>query len=173
MPDNAAAPVAVVICLAVDVAAAAVALVAVSVVVSAVVHTTALASSRMSRSRTATLRCTLADRAALVLEAMEAAVLVAGREELVVELEPMVAVLPLVAGKEELVVSAADAALAAMAVVQELAAGKAVLVADAVLAAMAVVPEAMAVVPAAGRELVLVLVLAPMPGDHRPSSTIP
>lgn len=171
MLDNAAAPVAVVICLAVDVVAA---LVADSVVVSAVVHTTALASSRMSRSRTATLRCTLADRAALVLEAMAAAaVLVAGREELVVALEPMVAVLPLVAGKEELVVSAADAALAAMAVVQELAAGKAVLVADAVLAAMAVVPEAMAVVPAAGRELVLVLVLAPMPGDHRPSSTIP
>lgn len=170
MPDNAAAPAAVVICLAVDVAAA-VALVADSVAVSAVVHTMALASSRMSRSRTATLRCTLVDRAALVLEAMAVAVQEAGREELVVALEPMVAVLPLVAGKEELVVSAADAALAAMAVVQELAAGKAVLVADAVQEAMAVVLEAMAVVPAAGKELVLVL--APMPGDHRPSSTIP
>lgn len=165
MPDNAAAALAVVIYLAaLDAADSVVASAAVSVVA----HAMALASSRMSRSRMATLRCTLVDRVA-VLEVMAVLVLVlvAGREEpvLVLALQAMAAVLELVAGKE-VPVSVADAALAVMAVVQELeAAGKAVLVADAVLAAMAVV--------LAGRELELELVLAPMPGDHRLSSTIP
>lgn len=163
MPDNAAAALAVVIYLAaLDAADSVVASAAVSVVA----HAMALASSRMSRSRMATLRCTLVDRVA-VLAVMAVLVLVAGKEEpvLVLALQAMVAVLELVAGKE-VPVSVADAALAVMAVVQELeAAGKAVLVADAVLAAMAVV--------LAGRELELELVLAPMPGDHRLSSTIP
>lgn len=165
MPDNAAAALAVVIYLAaLDAADLVVASAAVSVVALAM----ALASYRMSRSRMATLRCTLVDRVA-VLAVMAVLVLVAGREEpvLVLVLQAMAAVLEPVAGKEVLV-SVADAALADMAVVPELAAaGKAVLVADAVLAAMAAV--------LAGRELELVLELvlelAPMPGDHRLSST--
>lgn len=163
MPDNAAAVLAVVIYLAaLDAADLVVASAAVSVVALAM----ALASYRMSRSRMATLRCTLVDRVA-VLAVMAVLVLVAGREEpvlvLVLALQAMAAVLEPVAGKEVLV-SVADAALAVMAVVPELAAaGKAVLVADAVLAAMAAV--------LAGRELELVLELAPMPGDHRLSST--
>lgn len=163
MPDNAAAALAVVIYLAaLDAADSVVASAAVSVVA----HAMALASYRMSRSRMATLRCTLVDRVA-VLAVMVVLVLVAGREEpvLVLALQAMAAVLELVAGKE-VPVSVADAALAVMAVVPELAAaGKAVLVADAVLAAMAAV--------LAGRELELELVLAPMPGDHRLNSTIP
>lgn len=163
MPDNAAAALAVVIYpAALDAADSVVASAAVLVVA----HAMALASSRMSRSRMATLRCTLVDRVA-VLAVMVVLVLVAGREEpvLVLALQAMAAVLELVAGKE-VPVSVADAALAVMAVVPELAAaGKAVLVADAVLAAMAAVR--------AGRELELELVLAPMPGDHRLSLTIP
>lgn len=161
MQDNVAAALAVVIYLAaLDAADSVVA----SAVVSVVAHAMALASSRMSRSRMATLRCTLVDRVA-VLAVMAVLVLVAGKEEPVLALQAMAAVLELVAGKE-VPVSVADAALAVMAVVPELAAaGKAVLVADAVLAAMAAV--------LAGRELELELVLAPMPGDHRLSSTIP
>lgn len=163
MPGNVAAALAVVIYLAaLDAADSVVASAAVSVVA----HAMVLASYRMSRSRMATLRCTLVDRVA-VLAVMAVLVLVAGKEEpvLVLALQAMAAVLELVAGKE-VPVSVADAALAVMAVVPELAAaGKAVLVADAVLAAMAAV--------LAGRELELELVLAPMPGDHRLNSTIP